>query len=346
VQILEGLAPGTFKIGSAQTSFLKDARLSYAGMNSHINDSENPYFSSILGINSSNSEVDNSRKRANSKALGDLASAKASMGENLAQLSQTVDMFATIAEATTDLYRAYRALRRGQLPKIHGLNVKALKKLVKERKVERRLANYWLTYWYGFKPLVSDAYGIWDLMKELSKPALLVHGRGRSSVTYNKRFTSRVVGAFEPKLDLVDTCMIRHQCHVTGRLNDAHISRIINRAGLLNIPSLAWELIPFSFVVDWGVPVGTFLSNLTASSGLTFVGGCSTVISEREIIAEVSPQSLIGNQKANGAQRGFTMTRTKLTTWPSNEVFAKPFFTGASRFATIAALLSNLTKDL
>lgn len=38
--------------------------------------------------------------------------------------------------------------------------------------------------------------------------------------------------------------------------------------GLLNPASLAWELVPLSFVVDWIVPVGPFLEAMTAGVGI------------------------------------------------------------------------------
>jgi hypothetical protein len=46
--------------------------------------------------------------------------------------------------------------------------------------------------------------------------------------------------------------------------------------GLINIAENAWELIPFSFVVDWFVGVGDFLHNITALAGLTFENGSIT----------------------------------------------------------------------
>lgn len=43
--------------------------------------------------------------------------------------------------------------------------------------------------------------------------------------------------------------------------------------GVTNPASLAWELLPFSFVVDWFLPVGDFLSSLDAEFGMTFRRG-------------------------------------------------------------------------
>jgi hypothetical protein len=42
---------------------------------------------------------------------------------------------------------------------------------------------------------------------------------------------------------------------------------LASRMGLVNPLSIAWEVVPFSFVVDWFLPVGNFLENLTSLAG-------------------------------------------------------------------------------
>ena len=43
-----------------------------------------------------------------------------------------------------------------------------------------------------------------------------------------------------------------------------------------NVLELGWEVIPFSFVVDWGIGVGDYLSSLDALKGMAFVAGTVT----------------------------------------------------------------------
>jgi hypothetical protein len=345
----EGIIAGKYKLSSAKSLYVEDAFIdrTYSDI-AFSNNDKNPLFypGELALVNYGSREIINSDTRAIEKCLSDLASSKASMGENLAQLNQTVDLFGTIVEASTDVIRAYRALRHGNLKQLSNLNVRKLRKLVRDRKLEKRIANYWLAYWFGLKPLVSDAYGLWELMKEQSKPVLLVHGRGRSSVQHNDHFDVEPVSTLAPKYNLTGSSSVSHEYRVTGKLNDAQIARTINRAGLLNVPALAWELIPFSFVVDWVVPVGEFISNLSASSGLTFVDGSSSVRFERELLITVDSQWLMSDSVPTSHYWGFGTKRTKLLKFPTGGLYVKPFFTGASRFATIGALLSNLTRDL
>lgn len=47
-------------------------------------------------------------------------------------------------------------------------------------------------------------------------------------------------------------------------------------------PSLVlWEAVPWSFVVDWLLPVGDFLSSLTALWGISIISNVYTTKSER-----------------------------------------------------------------
>lgn len=353
---IEGVTPGKYLVGPLKSLYVEDAYIDRANLNTAFSIADNnPHFfagQTHLPKHSAG-EVNNSRIKCEAKALADLASSKASMGENLAQLNQTVDLFGTVVDGSLDLYRAYRALRRGRFPKIKDLNARNLKRLVRERNVERRLANYWLSYWYGFKPLVSDAYGLYELMQEQALKSLLVHGRGRSSVQHSGHFEYvKQSSQLAPGLSFSDSSSVSHQMHLTGKVDGGYqLARNLNRIGMLNVPALAWELVPFSFVLDWKVPVGQVLTNLTATAGLTFVGGSSTVRYERELLASIASGWQIPgsgtSQPAYSHLWGFGMSRTKLTKFPRGmSLYEKPFFTGASRFATIASLLSNLTRGL
>jgi len=50
--------------------------------------------------------------------------------------------------------------------------------------------------------------------------------------------------------------------------------------GITNPALLAWELVPYSFVVDWFYPVGDWLSQVGYSLGLYFVRGMRSSVAE------------------------------------------------------------------
>lgn len=52
--------------------------------------------------------------------------------------------------------------------------------------------------------------------------------------------------------------------------------RLASQLGLVNPATLAWEVVPFSFVVDWFVPVGSFLNQWTDFFGLELLKARTT----------------------------------------------------------------------
>lgn len=75
------------------------------------------------------------------------------------------------------------------------------------------------------------------------------------------------------------------QCHYsivydlpTGVLQD------LNQLGLTNPVEVVWELVPYSFVVDWFLDVGGWVSSLSAAVGVTFVEGSQTLMQKTDLI--------------------------------------------------------------
>jgi hypothetical protein len=58
--------------------------------------------------------------------------------------------------------------------------------------------------------------------------------------------------------------------------------RALTRLGIGNLPALAYELIPYSFILDWFLPVGTYLGSLDAFSGISVAWTTKTVFYKRK----------------------------------------------------------------
>lgn len=55
-----------------------------------------------------------------------------------------------------------------------------------------------------------------------------------------------------------------------------------NMLGLLNVPQEVWNYVPYSFVFDWMIPIGTYLGGITATAGLGEVRSCRTSVLRTE----------------------------------------------------------------
>jgi hypothetical protein len=58
---------------------------------------------------------------------------------------------------------------------------------------------------------------------------------------------------------------------------------LASRLGLINPASVAWELVPFSFVVDWFTGFGSYLDSFTELAGLSVSQEYSTMYAKCEM---------------------------------------------------------------
>lgn len=225
---------------------------------------------SILGAPAFSS---NARNKAVVSALNDLGDNKAQIGENLATFAQIVRMF---KNPTRLFYNGVKALKNDStMRKFLRMSYRDLRRAG----IPEVIAQKYLEYVYGFKPLMQDIYGVYELTKEFGQKPLLLRGTGRAfeTGTVNKKIQYPInIGSTTNRVDSWLNTRFQSRTNVTlwARLNDDYqVLRVLNQMGLLNPASFVWELVPFSFIVDWALPLGPFFSALSAPTGLTFVNG-------------------------------------------------------------------------
>lgn len=131
------------------------------------------------------------------------------------------------------------------------------------RRGSRAAANRWLEAVFGWRPLMSDAYNLAKFVREY-RSEFEVRATGR-----HQYVTDVVVddGGYSNRLitSVSERCIISRRYRVTNpNLTD------LNRLTSLNPFSIAWELTPLSFVVDWWFDIGGYLQNLETSFGLGY----------------------------------------------------------------------------
>jgi hypothetical protein len=120
--------------------------------------------------------------------------------------------------------------------------------------------------------------------------------------------------------------------------------------GLTNPAALAWELVPFSFVADWFVPVGDYLNCLDAALGYSFLGGSKTErwMHHSKTEAGWRTGAVLNNLKYwrfSGAEKIVkTVVRTVYSSspLPRHPGFKNPF--SATHVANALALLGQVVK--
>lgn len=106
--------------------------------------------------------------------------------------------------------------------------------------------------------------------------------------------------------DVKQSCLVRLD-YVEGSGVGSVGLRTASELGLLNPFELAWELLPGSFIADWFIPVGDFLSQLDADLGWQFKGGS---ISEKTTVRRRISFVNMTSQTACGAHTFFSGSAT------------------------------------
>lgn len=211
--------------------------------------------------------IDNAASAAQTKALTD-GKNRLQLGSDIGEARQT---FGMIADAASTLANAYLSARRGnfaQAAKHLGLTPRDLLS-------GGTLSKRWLELQYGWKPLMGTIYdGIAQMDPqgpELNGLVLLKGAYGGSWTDEVRSGDANWVGTQTGKFGVRTV----YACKVLTPTGYA-----LARNGLINPLSVAWELMPFSFVVDWFVPVGSVIDAMTSTLGLEYVDGYSSYFRE------------------------------------------------------------------
>lgn len=197
----------------------------------------------------------------------------------------------------------------------------------------------WLELQYGWLPLLSDIYAAGN--KVFRDPVY--------SVTTRKRITSKNSGKTE-RYDFghyIDTlhirdCITKQSLTTWFHIKSAAITTLDN-LGVLNPTLVAWEALPWSFVLDWFLPVGDFLSSLSALSGVDIISSSQTVT--YEVFTNTVSKSR-GFTQTSGS--GHVYEKTKIRTTPFDISVVLPRFENPlsiSHFANGMSLLATAFRS-
>lgn len=271
----------------------------------------------------------NNDARAQVECMLKLRDSKVDLGAALGESRETL---AFIAKNLHRLLSAYRAARRGNLRE-------TAKQLgLKFRKSKGSPFDGWMEYNYGWVPLMGDIVGATEQLQS--------GFRDRGQFVTARRTVSDEVGP--PDKWTVGSSTRKQRCVIIARVDSAKLLAI-SQIGLINPLAVAWELMPFSFVVDWAIPIGNVLNAATANLGLEFVTGARSV----KVESSFSRQgTYLGGQfetgpgsggRAVGTTRFNSYERVAMGGFPLPMPYYKNPFS-MSHITSALALLRQLTK--
>lgn len=172
-----------------------------------------------------------------------------SAAEGKKTVSMVSDALQSIGGAVLDLKRGRfesAARRFGVSPRSSRLS-------------QKDVAGRWLELQYGWLPLLSDVYEASKAYEALTKKPR----KNLVRVNYTRRFIHNSSES-QPNWSCEGPAMAGKRIiyEMTEQMSTER------SLGLTDPLSVAWELIPYSFVVDWFIPIGTYLENLNTIPSL------------------------------------------------------------------------------
>lgn len=204
------------------------------------------------------------KEKCGNRLLGDLNEAKFSAAVFYAEARKTLKMLHETAQKLNALFRWFK-----------GGGYKTLKLYNQHVGTVNDVSNLWLQYKYGWMPLYSEIY---QAMINISRPELN-HFIVRAHSSHNSEHSveDEDNSDFPLILTFLEQWTTESGCTMKADLSITNTALFnVQQLGLQNPLEVAWEVIPFSFVADWFLPVSNYLSMLTAMQGLTINSASTT----------------------------------------------------------------------
>lgn len=200
------------------------------------------------------------RNKAYEKLKNEILSSS-QLGASLAEYDQATAM---IVARGKQLFNTAHALKR--------LDFKAAASFLSVRlppkqnfRNAKSFGNLWLEFHFGWEPMVKDIY---EGLEVMTRPVKTLWAKSSASESYSRTYSAMINGS--ELMTYKDAGSARSVMQTGIVVNNPNIV-LANQLGLLNPVSIAWELVPFSFVADWFSNVGAVLNSMSDFLGLTLV---------------------------------------------------------------------------
>lgn len=191
------------------------------------------------------------------KAYAKLNDADVELGVILGELRDTLRMLKDPLEALNNFgYKAFGAPGRA------GFTLTAA---------------LWLQYRYGLRPLFNDIMAACKAVyAKLHEQHGIIRRRKAEVVkTYDYSFTERTtMGSFSYSAVKSHSETVKATAHVYYRVKYDKSALALWGLGENHFNTIAWELMSYSFVVDWFLSVGNWLKGLSLPPRLEYIGNC------------------------------------------------------------------------
>lgn len=232
-----------------------------------------------------------------------------------------------VSSAVEKFIYANRALRKGDISaffSIFGLTFSRADDARRQarfrhaygRRPDDAASNALLEYYYGWMPTLMDIH---DACKTLADR---LHSPRMDTTTVSVKRNMSVFSKGVDPVELSPRTVVRwamesiFQVRMKIKFACDYAASAAAAVGISNPLYVLYEITPWSFVADWFVPIGDFLSSIDATVGKTFHSGTTSVLAKHQYDAEFVSRD--GFQSCSGSdQRTFVKKeRSVMTSFP------------------------------
>jgi hypothetical protein len=289
----------------------------------------------------------NLRNRGVVECKQKMLESKMDLAESLVDLNKTVML---VVERSMQVLLAWQYVRKRQFDK--ALKVLGLEK--RNFNVDTA-ASVWLELQYGWLPLLSDIFGAVEATKDMFNDPLKHH-------TYAKRRVREPMwvptlhgdSSYWSELEQENVSLCEVETKFRFKVSNSLLAYITGFQ-LSNPLYVFWVANPFTFVVDWLLPIGDWLGSLTATHGLEFVDGYQTTKVSASVTVRAHRKRAVNSAywafrsavspAVSNYAIGF-LERSVFTGWPMSYTYFRFPFTSPQRIASAIALTQKITKSL
>jgi len=212
--------------------------------------------------------TENDISRAETEALARVRKLEVQYGVAIAEAARSVNQISKLA---SNAYLAMKDVKSGNFYSA-GRRLGIYKKASNNIK---SASQWWLAYNYGLKPTFLDINGaVTDIRNGLAEAGSHVTAIRNIKHNYRNNVTGEYIDTLLP-YGLRQFGYNGVKVRLDYRMSSAYVNAVAD-SGVLRFDEIAYELVPYSFVLDWFLPIGTTLAALGAGAGLDFIGGTKT----------------------------------------------------------------------
>lgn len=265
-----------------------------------------------------------------SKAQGQAANAV-----NIAEMNKSMLMIGARLRQAYDILRSAKSGHFGNM--MAYLNLDRLGK-----RPDKYRSNDWLEYTFGWAPIIQDVgKSVEILQREFDSSR--VRGNKSGSFDISDDEGDPGISPGDQSVARLGSCFLK--VSTSGQVVATNPNVLLaNQLGFVNPASVAWDLVPFSFVIDWFIPVNKFILSFTNDFGVEVRDPLRTWGAKTDLIRNVKTRQYDGRISVTEQTTSYAFSMDRETRIDRPALFSRAHIPDPSVWfaVTSASLLSQL----